>query len=46
MGGVNVLARVVAAMDAIEDGAFDLPWEILRELEIDISRAYKWKRAA
>lgn len=44
--GVNVLARVVAAMDAIEEGALELAWEILRDLELDIEGLQKRRRAA
>lgn len=46
IAGVDALARVVAAMDAVEDGDLDLAWQVLRDLELDIEACAEWKAAA
>jgi hypothetical protein len=39
----DVLARIVRSREALEDGEPCLAWEILRDLEADIS---SWREAA
>lgn len=42
----DVLGRVVRAEEALEDGAADYAWAILRDLELDLAAYTEWRKAA